>query len=118
MNSYIPNPPELILLKCLWVQETLPVRAVHDACVGELSWSFSSTRKTLSRMVDKGLVAMKQNEGVAVYSARKSKTATLALMARDFMRRVLEAEGPLPSGLFSGSSILSDEELEELEGLS
>ncbi|PHR91825.1 MAG: penicillinase repressor [Robiginitomaculum sp.] len=114
-----PNPPELVLLKKLWAQGPLPVRVLHDACADQLDWSFSSTRKTLTRMSDKGLVVYQKPEakGVALYTARVSKTATLANMARDFMRRVLEVDGPLPHVVFSASKLLNDEELEELEGL-
>jgi predicted transcriptional regulator len=117
MTQYIPNPPELVLLKTLWATGPLPVRALHDECAGALAWSFSSTRKTLSRMVDKNLVSINRDTGVAVYAARRSKTATLAHMARDFMHRVLETDGSVPHNLFSRSKLLSDEELEELEGL-
>lgn len=112
-----PNPPELVLLKALWKQGAMPVRALHDMCESVLDWSFSSTRKTLERMTDKGFVALDKNHSPACYRAIVSKTATLASMTRDFMRQVLEIDGPLPTSAFSDSKILSDEELDELEGL-
>lgn len=117
--SNTPNPPELVLLKTLWAQGSLPVRTLHDMCAEKLDWSFSSTRKTMTRMVDKGFVNLSKPEGkgAAVYMARVSKTTTLAHMARDFMRRVLEVDGPLPASTFSDSKLLTDEELDELEGL-
>ncbi len=113
-----PNPPELVLLKSLWAKGPLAVRKLHDLCAKDLDWSFSSTRKTLERMEDKGFIFMhKPQKGPAVYKAKISKTATLAHMAQDFMRRVLELEGPLPASTFTESKILTDEELDELEGL-
>lgn len=120
--SNIPNPPELVLLKALWAYGALPVRSLHDMCAESLEWSFSSTRKTMTRMVDKGFVNLSKPEGPegkgpAIYTARISKTATLAHMARDFMRRVLEVDGPLPASTFSDSKLLTNEELDELEGL-
>lgn len=115
----IPNPPELILLKVLWAYGALPVRTLHENCAQDLNWSFSSTRKTMERMQDKGFVVLKKPKsgGVAVYVPRVSKTATLAHIGRDFMRRVLEIEGPLPTDTFADSKILTDDELRELEGL-
>lgn len=113
----IPNPPELVLLKALWVEGSVPVRDLHEMCVSDLNWSFSSTRKTIERMVDKGFVKISKDKGPAKVIARISKTTTLAQMAREFFGRVLEVDGPLPASAFTGSTLLSDEELDELEGL-
>ena len=117
----LPNPPELILLKALWRHGPMPVRRLHEECVDELGWSFSSTRKTLSRMVDKDMVAMEEvgenSRGPTLYRARLSKTMALTKLSRDFLYRVLETEGPIPHNIFAASRLLSDDELEELEGL-
>jgi len=113
----LPNPPELVLLKALWAGGAMPVRALHDKCAAELGWSFSSTRKTVERMVDKGMLSMNAGKGAMVYRARVSKSATLAQMTRDHLRRVLEIDGPVPAALFTGSQILSDDDLDEIEGL-
>ena len=116
--SQIPNPPELILLKALWAYGPMPVRALHDRCKEALTWSFSSTRKTLSRMETKGsVVLLKADKTPARYHAKASKTMVLAAMSRDFLRRVLEVDGPLPHAIFTNSNILNDDELAELEGL-
>lgn len=114
-----PNPPELILLKALWSKGALPVRRLHEACADDLAWSFSSTRKTLERMADKGFVEISKPEGTAPaqVKARASKTTTLAHMAREFFVRVLEVDGPLPTSIFTDSTLLTDDELDELEGL-
>jgi len=113
----IPNPPELVLLKALWAHGALPVRKLHEICASDLAWSFSSTRKTLERMSDKGFVRVSKQGAPAKVSANISKTTTLAGMAREFFGRVLEVDGPLPTSTFTGSTLLSDEELDELEGL-
>ncbi|MDM5177004.1 peptidoglycan DD-metalloendopeptidase family protein [Massilia sp. DJPM01] len=47
----IPSITELSLLKCLWKQHPLSARAIHQHAEEELHWSFSSTRKTLERML-------------------------------------------------------------------
>lgn len=113
----LPNPPELILLKALWRLGDMPVRRLHEECAGQLNWSFSSTRKTLSRMVDKDMVAMDEADGPTLYRARLSKTMALTQLSHDFLYRVLETEGPIPHNIFTASRLLSDDELEELEGL-
>jgi len=115
--KHLPNPPELVLLKALWAGGALPVRALHDKCAADLKWSFSSTRKTVERMVDKGMISITAGKGAALYHVRISKPATLARMTRDHMRRVLEIDGPVPATLFAGSQILSDDDLDEIDGL-
>ena len=112
-----PNPPELIILKALWEYGALPVKDLHMVCEGNLNWSFSSTRKTLSRMVDKEMVLVDVGNGPARYSARSSKTTILTQMTRDFMYRVLEADGPIPHNIYENSKLLSDDEFDEMDGL-
>ncbi len=117
-KQYLPNPPELILLKALWEKGPMAIRMLHDECALDLAWSFSSTRKTLERMTAKGfLILHKPEKSVAQYTAKASKTTILANMTRDFTSRVLELKDPPPNTLFSSSKILNDDELEELEGL-
>ena len=50
----IPSITELTVLKALWKQQPLSAREIHQHIEDELGWSFSSTRKTLERMLDKG----------------------------------------------------------------
>ncbi|MHC6215907.1 BlaI/MecI/CopY family transcriptional regulator [Stenotrophomonas sp. SI-NJAU-1] len=117
--SHAPTPSnaELELLKCLWRCNTCSARELHDAVVPTLGWSYSSTRKTLERMVDKGLVAERAQHGLNIYKAKVGKVATLAALSADFARRVLEIDGPLPSQAFADSRLLSRDELEQLEAL-
>jgi predicted transcriptional regulator len=81
----------------------------------ELDWSFSSTRKTLDRMLDKQMVALQVVHGVNVYSARLEKVGTLAAFAHDFGRRVMEIDAPLPVTMFTGSKLVDQQELAQLE---
>lgn len=110
-----PSNAELELLKCLWREGVCSARELHQAVVGPLQWSYSSTRKTLERMCEKGLVEETQSHGLNVYRARVGKVATLAALSRDFAQRVLELDGPLPVQAFADSRLLSAEELAELE---
>lgn len=51
-----PNNTELVILKLLWKREPRTAREIHDEIEADFSWSYSSTRKTLERMADKGLL--------------------------------------------------------------
>jgi predicted transcriptional regulator len=112
-----PSPTELALLKQLWSRGELSARELHDAAAQELDWTFSSTRRTLDRMLEKGLVRRRDSHGVQVFAAAAGKTATLAALARDFMTRVLELTEPLPAATFADSRLLTDADIEELQAL-
>lgn len=112
-----PSVTELSLLKCLWKEQPLSARELHGRVEQELGWSYSSTRKTLERMLDKGMVAQQTLHGVQVYTAALDKVATLAAFAHDFGTRVMEMEAPLPVNMFTGSKLVDQQELAELEQL-
>lgn len=109
-----PSNAELELLKCLWRLKSCSARELHDCAEPRLGWSYSSTRKTLDRMRDKGLVSERDQHGIHVYRARVGKVAMLAQLADDFGRRVLEMDGPLPVQAFADARLLSEKELAEL----
>lgn len=112
-----PSPTELALLKALWANGESSARELHEAAAETLDWTFSSTRRTLDRMIEKGLVHRRDLHGMQVFTAAESKTTTLASLARDFMTRVLELEAPLPASAFADSRLLSDDEIAELQAL-
>ena len=113
----IPTPTELTLLKAMWREAPLSVRELHARVEAELDWSFSSTRKTLERMLDKGMVAQEPAAGIQVYRPLLEKVGTLAAFTRDFSRRVMEMDAPLAASMFTGSKLVDQQELERLDSL-
>ncbi len=111
----VPSITELSLLKALWRQQPLSARELHDRVVEELGWSYSSTRKTLERMLEKGMIAQDVRHGVQVYEAVLEKVGTLAAFAHDFGKRVMEIDTPLPVNMFTGSKLVDARELAQLE---
>jgi predicted transcriptional regulator len=117
LPNIIPSPTELSLLKALWKGAPLSSRALHDQVVDELGWTYSSTRKTLERMLDKGMVAQDAANGIQVYRPLLEKVGTLAAFAHDFSHRVMEMDAPLTAAMFSGSKLVDARELEQLDQL-
>lgn len=113
----VPSISELSLLKALWRQQPLSAREIHERIVDELDWSYSSTRKTLERMLEKGMVRQEVRHGMQVYQAVLEKVDTLAAFAHDFGRRVMEIDTPLPVTMFTGSKLVDEAELAQLEQL-
>lgn len=110
-----PTPIELELLKPLWREGRLSARELHDATEHLTRWSFSSTRKTLDRMLEKGLISATEVHGVRVYRAKVQKLGMVASMWRDFAHRVLGGAPAAPLAHFVENDFLSREEIEELK---
>lgn len=110
-----PTSVELELLKALWRKGRLSAREIHEATQQATKWSFSSTRKTLERMLEKGLISDTEVHGVRVYAARVQKLSTVASMWRDFASRVLGGAGAAPIAHFAENDFLSKEEIDELK---
>ena len=112
-----PTDTELTLLRPLWQSRRLSAREIHDATEASTGWSFSSTRKTLDRMVDKGLIAIEMVHGVKTFIPTTPKLSVLASLIGDFSKNILGSDQPLPAAAFVGSSLISDDEIDELEDL-
>ncbi|WP_196140397.1 BlaI/MecI/CopY family transcriptional regulator [Aliikangiella sp. G2MR2-5] len=115
-KSAKPSTNELAILKSLWRQSPMSAREVHET-TGSLKWSFSSTRKTLERMLQKGMLTQEELHGVKVFSPAVSKVKTLASFVKELAFQVLEVDKELPVSMFADSKLLDDGELKELEML-
>lgn len=112
-----PSKSELAILKALWADAPLSARELQEKIGPQLDWSFSTTRTTLSRMVDKGLLRLDTRHGVRVYAPVESKARILSGVMREFFDTFFEMKGPLPTAAFYDSKILSEEEWLELDRL-
>ena len=110
-----PSQTELVILKHLWAAGAQSVREIHDAVSPILGWSRSSTRKTLERMLEKELLMQVEVHGLNVYEAKAKKVPTLAAMVKSFAASVLGLSGPMPVSQLTGSDLLTEKELKELE---
>lgn len=112
-----PNDTELALLKLFWQSGPMSAREVQDALPPELDWAASTTRTVLERMRAKGLLARKSVHGMAVYDPAQDKVAIIGATLRRMMRGVLEIDAVLPVSAFSGSRLLSEDDLKALEAI-
>ncbi len=112
-----PNESEIKLLRCLWHAPRLSAREIHDATSGGTKWGYTTTRKVLDRMEEKGLVKVKMVHGLKTYAAAQPKLSMLALLIKDFAHNVLDASAPLPVAAFAQSKFISADEIEQLEKL-
>ena len=85
-----PSRSELAILKVLWTTSPLSAREIQNHIGPQLTWSFSTTRTTLSRMTEKSLLKLDTKHGVRVYSPAESKARTLSGVMREFFDTVLE----------------------------
>ncbi|WMN59668.1 BlaI/MecI/CopY family transcriptional regulator [Pseudoalteromonas xiamenensis] len=109
--------PELAILKSLWREQPRSARQIHDELTAQFDWTYSSTRKTLERMSDKGLLSVVSHGNKNFYRTPLEKVPTLAGVAKDFFKKVFDFEGPLPIAMFSDSKMMSEDEIKRLEQL-
>jgi len=112
-----PSSSELVILKHLWSAGAQSVGEIHAAISPRLGWSRSSSRKTIERMVEKGLLSQREQHGLNIYRAKAKKIPTLAGLIQNFASDVLGLDGPLPVSNLVKSKLLSDAELAELDAL-
>lgn len=110
-----PTPTEFVILKHLWQVGPQSQSEIHHSVQAQLQWSRSSTRKTIERMYDKGMLSTKDSHGTRLYKAKVKKVPTIAIMIQNFASTVLGLEGPLPVANLMKSHVLNAEELIELE---
>lgn len=110
-----PSATEIVILKHLWQLGPQSQREIHLAISPKLNWSRSSTRKTIERMVTKGILSVRERHGINVYRAKVKKIPTLAALIQSFASDVLSLDGPLPVSTLVKSQILDADELEALE---
>ena len=110
-----PSPTELVILKALWQQSPLSAKEVHDFVSEKLAWSYSSTRKTIDRMHDKGYLRVKILHGVKTFIPAVEKIEILANFVSDLTQRIMEVDSPLPISMFTDSKLLNENELDKLE---
>ena len=111
-----PTDAELEVLKCFWRDGDLSSREVHDRVSAQMDWTPSTTRTVLERMRAKALLSRRDVHGMAVYSQVRPKVEVLTLLMRRFSA-LLDMDGALPAAAFSGSQLLSDSDIAELETL-
>lgn len=112
-----PSDSELILLRCLWRRRQLSAREIHDATSTRTRWAYSTTRKTLERMVTKGLLTIAPVHGIKTFLPVHAKIDIMARLIRHFSKTILDTDEPLPVAMFAHSRLVDESELEELQAL-
>ncbi|MCB1055168.1 MAG: BlaI/MecI/CopY family transcriptional regulator [Acidobacteria bacterium] len=122
MNTKSSTHPELTeteleVMKTLWSQGESSAREAHERLAHRLGWAYTTSRTTLDRMVDKGLVERRSSHGLYLYDAAVSRPVGLAGLVQRLAGRVLEVEASRVVSLFTEGLELSAEEVAELEAL-
>jgi len=106
---------EMEVLKALWEKSPQSARELHDALAARTGWAVSTTRTVLDRMRGKELVVRTESHGLAVFAPAKSKVEVLGNSLAHLFRQVLEVPGGVPVSALTGSALLNDDELAELD---
>jgi BlaI family transcriptional regulator, penicillinase repressor len=82
-----PTKVELEILHLLWEHGPCPLGQIHDAVSSQSDRSYSTTRKMIQVMCDKGLVTCDESARPQIYAAAKSKEQTQLNLLKDLAQR-------------------------------
>lgn len=112
-----PSPSEMEILKVLWAKAPLSARELQVTIQQSQTWSRSTIRTLLTRMVEKGHVVQDDGHGLALFKPGVSKARVMTAMLRSFSAQVFDLDTPIPITAFADSPLLDEADLEEIEAL-
>ena len=83
-----PTKAELAILRVLWTDGPLSVRAVQNILNESKETGYTSVLKTMQIMTDKGLVERDDTQRPQIYRARYSEDRTQKQLLTDLIQRV------------------------------
>ena len=108
--SVQPTKVELEILHLLWQHGPCPLGTIHDAVSASSDRAYSTTRKMIQVMRDKGLVACDESSRPQLYSAAASKEQPQLHLLEDLADRVFEGSTKkLVMSLLSSERVTADE---------
>jgi len=112
-----PTEVELEILQVLWQHGPCPLGEIHEAVAARSQRAYSTTRKMIQVMRDKGLVNSDDSVRPQLYSAAKSKEDTQLNLLQDLADRAFGGStGKLVMSLVSAER-LTVEEVREMQRL-
>ena len=108
--SVQPTKVELEILLLLWQHGPCPLGTIHDAVSASSDRAYSTTRKMIQVMREKGLVTCDETSRPQLYSAAASKEQTQLNLLQDLAERVFEGSTKkLVMSLLSADRVTADE---------
>ncbi len=109
-TSKHPTELELEILKVLWADGPLPVRAVRKALAPGRKLAYTSVMTIMNIMVDKGYLGRTRDGASFVYQPRVTEKATTRRILKDMVDRVFDGSaGAIMVSLLETSSLDKDE---------
>jgi BlaI family penicillinase repressor len=116
-HSSQPTEFELEILQILWQLQKSPLGDIHQAVTEKRKVTYSTTRKMVQVMREKGLIECDESVRPQIYSAALPQDQTQLGLVDDLVRRAFNGSTQkLMMGLLSAER-LSPDELTELQSL-
>ena len=112
-----PTKLELEILKVLWRDGPLPVRAVRDGLAPTRELAYTSVMTVMNIMVDKGYLARRKNGASFVYRPLVGEQATTGRMLSDLVDRAFGGSTAAVMVNLLETADLSEAEIGELRAL-
>lgn len=111
------SPAEWEVLNVLWEKSPATAPEVCQALAGTKQWHAKTIGTFLTRLVQKGMLKVRRDGKVNVYTPRKTREQCLRVESASFLERIFRgSSGPMLLH-FVEQADLSPEEIRELERL-
>lgn len=108
---------ELALMRVLWKESPLNAREITERLQSEKDWHRKTVNTLLSRLENKGVVAVGRGEGVKQFSPRIERDAYARMATSEFVDQLFDGDIAPLVATFAGSRRLNARQLNELQGL-
>ena len=116
-SSVQPTEVELEILQVLWEHGPCPLGQIHQAVAARCDRAYSTTRKMIQVMRDKGLVECDESTRPQLYAAAESKEQTQLNLLEDLAQRAFGGSTKkLVMSLLSADRV-TPEEIQEMQRL-
>ena len=103
------------ILQTLWRASPMSAREIHDQVAHAFSWSYTTTRTIIDRMVNKELLKKNSSHGLYVYKSAVTKTAAYFSLIKNLSEVFLTSEPEKVAPFFAENTDLSPKEIAELK---
>jgi predicted transcriptional regulator len=111
------SPTEWRVMNVVWEAGETTARRVRERLAGETGWAYTTVKTLLDRLVEKGALAARTDEGTRVYAAAVPRDRARRRAVRDLLQRAFEgAVAPMVHALL-GAGRLSERDRKELRRL-
>ncbi len=102
-------------MRVVWAHEPCAAGAVRDALKSTRNWAYSTVKTTMDRMVRKGLLLVRKNNHIQLFSAKFNRAEAGKAELDRWVDRIFDGDSGQAMAFVLQNASLSREELESCQ---